>query len=110
MRTIDSLTALGAACLLAVSFGTVANAQLPQTCIAGVDSGCPYSEVPVPGVRIVRPEDHHRRPAHFMSGDRYVTLSTVRETRNTTTLIDMYVPPGGGPVPHVHAQEWEIFF
>jgi mannose-6-phosphate isomerase-like protein (cupin superfamily) len=61
-------------------------------------------------VRIVRLKDYPRRPAHYLFGDLYTTLAQARETGNRFNTFDFQVPPGGGPVPHNHGQEWEIFF
>jgi quercetin dioxygenase-like cupin family protein len=35
-------------------------------------------------------------------GDTYTTLLTARDTAGRFCLIDMHVPPGGGPPPHRH--------
>ncbi len=37
-----------------------------------------------------------------VAGDTYTVLLTGRDTAGRFTLIDMYVPPGGGPPPHRH--------
>ena len=41
-------------------------------------------------------------------GDTYTILVSGRDTAGRYTLIDMYVPPGGGPPPHRHDFE-EMF-
>ena len=41
-------------------------------------------------------------------GDTYTILVTGEETAGRYTLIDMHVPPGGGPPPHRHDSE-EMF-
>ena len=46
---------------------------------------------------------------HFgVVGDTYTTLISGQDTAGRYTLIDMYVPPGGGPPPHRHDFE-EMF-
>jgi quercetin dioxygenase-like cupin family protein len=42
-------------------------------------------------------------------GDVYTVLVSGRQTRGRYALIDMYVPPGGGPPPHRHDFE-EMFY
>jgi mannose-6-phosphate isomerase-like protein (cupin superfamily) len=37
-----------------------------------------------------------------LAGDTYTTLLTAKETAGRFCLIDMHVPPGGGPPPHRH--------
>ena len=68
----------------------------------------------------IPPDDPHRhltvaRPdadetlAHFgLVGDTYTILVTGDDTAGKYTLIDMHVPPGGGPPPHRHDFE-EMF-
>jgi quercetin dioxygenase-like cupin family protein len=44
-----------------------------------------------------------RNPPHIgVVGDTYTILLTGKETAGRFCLIDMYVPPGGGPPPHRH--------
>jgi quercetin dioxygenase-like cupin family protein len=43
-----------------------------------------------------------------IAGDTYTILVTGRDTGGRYTLIDMFVPPGGGPGPHRHDFE-EMF-
>lgn len=137
-RALGSLAALAAVCLLTITLDDVAHAQISLISDAcndddagcdrgrdepegrdrqesgyfceGVDAGCLFSLKPVPGVRIVRFRHYPRRPAHYVSGDRYTTLATARETSNRFAVVDFFVPPGGGPFPHTHIHEWEIFF
>ena len=41
--------------------------------------------------------------AHIgLVGDTYTTLLTGKDTAGRFCLIDMYIPPGGGPPPHRH--------
>jgi quercetin dioxygenase-like cupin family protein len=67
----------------------------------------------------IPPDDSHRhlsvaRPddatlAHLgLVGDTYTILVTGDDTAGKYTLIDMHVPPGGGPPPHRHDFE-EMF-
>ena len=37
-----------------------------------------------------------------LAGDTYTILLTGEQTGGRFSLIDMYVPPGGGPPPHRH--------
>jgi quercetin dioxygenase-like cupin family protein len=56
---------------------------------------------------IARPDDPAL--AHLgLVGDTYTILLTGDDTAGRYTLIDMYVPPGGGPPPHRHDFE-EMF-
>jgi quercetin dioxygenase-like cupin family protein len=42
-------------------------------------------------------------PPHYgVAGDTYTTLLRGKETAGRYCLIDMHVPPGGGPPPHRH--------
>ena len=43
-------------------------------------------------------------------GDTYRILVTGEETGGAYAVIDMLVPPGGGPGPHAHAGFSETFF
>ena len=43
-------------------------------------------------------------------GDNYRLLITGRETENAFSIIDMLIPPGGGPGPHAHASFQESFY
>ena len=75
-----------------------------------VDIGGGFAESPVPGVRIIRERDYDKRPAHYVSSNLYTTLAAARETGNGFVAFDFQVPPGGGPPPHTHGFEWELFF
>jgi hypothetical protein len=47
--------------------------------------------------------DHDQSPPHLrLVGDTSTVLVTGEETAGKHTLIDMHVPPGGGPRPHRH--------
>jgi quercetin dioxygenase-like cupin family protein len=56
----------------------------------------------------VRPDTDDSLPHVGLVGDTYTILVSGRETAGRYTLIDMYVPPGGGPPPHRHDFE-EMF-
>jgi hypothetical protein len=43
-------------------------------------------------------------------GDTYTTLLSGTDTAGRFTLIDMHVPPGGGPPPHRHDSRRALFF
>lgn len=43
-------------------------------------------------------------------GDNYRLLITGKETENAFAVIDMLIPPGGGPGPHAHATFQESFY
>ncbi|MGE3806876.1 MAG: cupin domain-containing protein [Gemmataceae bacterium] len=43
-------------------------------------------------------------------GDVYRFLATGAETNGSYSLWEAFVPPGGGPPPHVHAREEEGFY
>jgi quercetin dioxygenase-like cupin family protein len=43
-------------------------------------------------------------------GDNYRLLITGKETENAFAVIDMLIPPGGGPTPHAHATFQESFY
>ena len=50
---------------------------------------------------VARPEDPGLSHVS-VAGDTYTILLTGDDTGGRFTLIDMYVPPGGGPPPHRH--------
>jgi len=43
-------------------------------------------------------------------GDNYRIIISGRQTRGAYAVIDMLVPPGGGPGPHSHAGFQELFY
>jgi quercetin dioxygenase-like cupin family protein len=49
-----------------------------------------------------RPDDAGTLPHLALAGDTYTVLLSGAETAGRFALIDMYVPPGGGPPPHRH--------
>ncbi|MBW4564732.1 MAG: CHRD domain-containing protein [Mojavia pulchra JT2-VF2] len=52
----------------------------------------------------------NERPAFYSSGDLYTFLTTSKETNFVFNAFDFFVPPGGGPVPHIHNYEHEAFY
>ncbi len=46
--------------------------------------------------------DNPALPHLGVAGDTYTILVTGKNTAGRYCLIDMYVPPGGGPPPHRH--------
>lgn len=57
---------------------------------------------------IARPNDATSLPHVGVVGDTYTILVTGKDTAGRYALIDMHVPPGGGPPPHRHDFE-EVF-
>ena len=74
----------------------------------------PSPPVPVPPddlsrhLTVARPDRDQSLPHIGLVGDTYTILVTGEETAGKYTLIDMHVPPGGGPPPHRHDFE-EMF-
>jgi quercetin dioxygenase-like cupin family protein len=56
----------------------------------------------------VSPDTDESLPHFGVVGDTYTILVSGRDTAGRYTLIDMHVPPGGGPPPHRHDFE-EMF-
>ncbi len=57
---------------------------------------------------VARPNKDRRLPHLGLVGDTYTILVSGDDTAGKYTLIDMHVPPGGGPPPHRHDFE-EMF-
>jgi quercetin dioxygenase-like cupin family protein len=57
---------------------------------------------------VARPDTGQSLPHIGLAGDTYTILVTGQDTAGRYTLIDMHVPPGGGPPPHRHDFE-EMF-
>ena len=57
---------------------------------------------------VARPDEDNALPHLGIVGDTYTILLTGEDTAGRYTLIDMHVPPGGGPPPHRHDFE-EMF-
>ena len=74
----------------------------------------PGPTVPVPPddlsrkLTLARPDHDQHLPHIGLVGDTYTILVTGADTDGKYTLIDMHVPPGGGPPPHRHDFE-EMF-
>ena len=60
------------------------------------------------GLTVGRPDEDQSLPHIGLAGDTYTILVTGQDTAGRYTLIDMHVPPGGGPPPHRHDFE-EMF-
>jgi quercetin dioxygenase-like cupin family protein len=59
-------------------------------------------------ITVARPGRDQSLPHIGLVGDTYTILVTGEDTAGKYTLIDMHVPPGGGPPPHRHDFE-EMF-
>jgi quercetin dioxygenase-like cupin family protein len=74
----------------------------------------PSQPTPVPpddlsrNLTVARPDNDQSLPHIGLVGDTYTILVTGEDTAGKYTLIDMHVPPGGGPPPHRHDFE-EMF-
>ena len=51
---------------------------------------------------LAQPEKNENLPHIGLVGDTYTVLLTGAETADRYCLIDMHIPPGGGPPPHRH--------
>ena len=60
------------------------------------------------GLTVARPDEDQRLTHIGLVGDTYTILVAGQDTAGKYTLIDMHVPPGGGPPPHRHDFE-EMF-
>ena len=49
-------------------------------------------------------------PSYWGPGDRYTFLVTGEESGGAYFAMEAYVPPGGGPPPHIHTREDETFY
>ena len=63
---------------------------------------------PARALTVARPDTDESLPHLGVVGDTYTILVSGEDTAGRYTLIDMYVPPGGGPPPHRHDFE-ELF-
>src|ERR1700674_4518931 len=74
----------------------------------------PSQPAPIPpddpsrAITVARPDEDQSLPHIGLVGDTYTILVTGHDTAGRYTLIDMHVPPGGGPPPHRHDFE-EMF-
>src|SRR5215469_17080492 len=57
---------------------------------------------------VARPNEDQSLPHIGIVGDTYTILLSGKDTAGRYCLIDMHVPPGGGPGPHRHDFE-EMF-
>src|SRR3954462_4857584 len=66
----------------------------------------PPSPLPADDLRrsftLVRPNQDQSMTHLGLMGDTYTVLLTGNDTDGRYCLVDMYVPPGGGPGPHRH--------
>jgi quercetin dioxygenase-like cupin family protein len=63
---------------------------------------------PARRLTVARPDEDESLPHLGLVGDTYTILVGGSDTNGRYTLIDMHVPPGGGPPPHRHDFE-EMF-
>lgn len=63
---------------------------------------------PARQLTVARPNEDQSLPHMGLVGDTYTILVAGSDTDGKYTLIDMHVPPGGGPPPHRHDFE-EMF-
>ena len=63
---------------------------------------------PARELTVARPNEDRSLPHIGLVGDTYTILVAGQDTDGKYTLIDMHVPPGGGPPPHRHDFE-EMF-
>lgn len=54
-------------------------------------------------------QDDPNRPAVFVAGDLYTFLATTRETNFNFNFFDFFLPVNGGPPPHIHVFENEVW-
>ena len=78
------------------------------------DSSNPTGSHPLPAddprrsLTLARPNQDETLPHVSVAGDTYTILVSGQDTAGRYCLIDMHVPPGGGPPPHRHDFE-EMF-
>ncbi len=53
-------------------------------------------------LKIARPDTDESLPHFGLVGDTYTILLSGGDTNGRHSLIDMHIPPGGGPPPHRH--------
>lgn len=61
----------------------------------------------MPHPPLIRPPGDGQRVG--VVGDTYRLLATGTETEGKYATLDVLVPPGGGPPPHIHSREEESF-
>ncbi len=70
--------------------------------------GSQQSAAPIPAddpkrkLKLAKPDLADQLPHIGVVGDTYTIILTGEDTAGRLCLIDMYVPPGGGPPPHRH--------
>ena len=57
---------------------------------------------------VVRPGDE--RKTIYGAGDEYSFLAAGEATDGRYTFVEALIPPGGGPPPHIHTREEEVFY
>ena len=66
----------------------------------------PISPIPADtldrNLTVARPDEDQTLPHMGIVGDTYTILLSGNDTNGRYSLIDMFVPPGGGPPPHRH--------
>jgi quercetin dioxygenase-like cupin family protein len=80
---------------------------LTEPVSTSVPSSVPLDD-PQRHLTVARPEADESLPHIGLVGDTYTILVTGDDTAGKYTLIDMHIPPGGGPPPHRHDFE-EMF-
>ena len=74
-----------------------------QSTVALVQPAAPIPpDDPQRHLTLARPNENQSLPHIGVVGDTYTLLLTGKETGGRFCLIDMYIPPGGGPPPHRH--------
>jgi quercetin dioxygenase-like cupin family protein len=68
----------------------------------------PSTAVPAAAEMLHRPEGAGEM--YLGPGDRYRFLVTGEETGGAYFAMEAFVPPGGGPPPHIHRNEDETFY
>jgi quercetin dioxygenase-like cupin family protein len=76
--------------------------------VGSLDPGPIPADDPSRALTHVSPDSDDSLPHLGVVGDTYTILISGKDTAGRYTLIDMHVPPGGGPPPHRHDFE-EMF-
>jgi mannose-6-phosphate isomerase-like protein (cupin superfamily) len=50
------------------------------------------------------------KPAYWMADHRMTVLIPGEQTNNAYTVLEIFIVPGGGPPPHIHYGEDELFY
>lgn len=66
-----------------------------------------FDEVPEPLPPVLAKKSESEKL--FLAGDLYTLLLKSEQSNNEVTLFHMEIPPGGGPMPHIHHREFEFF-